>query len=67
MIPAKLSRAAPDLAPEERIEPARQLIERVVTPEPVAEVVEEGVQRIDEIAHGKVQGLNEEQHRAARQ
>ena len=67
MIPAELARSALDLSPEERIELARRLVESVVTPEQVAEAVEEGVQRIEEIAHGKVQGLSEEQYRASLQ
>jgi len=67
MIPAELSRSALDLAPEERLELARRLVESVVTPEQVAEAVEEGVQRIADIAHGKVKGLTEEQYRASQQ
>ena len=65
MNPAELSRSALELSPDERIELARQLVESVVTPEQVVEAVEEGVQRIEEIAHGKVQGLTEEQYRAS--
>ena len=67
MIPAELSRSALDLSPEERIELARQLVESVVTPEQVVVAVEEGVQRIEEIGQGKVQGLTEEQYRASLQ
>jgi putative addiction module component (TIGR02574 family) len=67
MIPAELSRSALDLSPEERLELARQLVESVVTPEQVAESVEEGVQRIEEVANGKTQGLTEEQYRASLQ
>ena len=67
MIPGELSRSALDLSPEERLELARQLVESVVRPEQVVEAVEEGVQRIEEIAHGKVQGLSEEQYRASLQ
>ena len=64
MIPAELSRSALDLSPEERLELARRVVESVVTPEQVAGAVEEGVQRVDDIAHGKTQGLTEEQYRA---
>ena len=67
MIPAELSRSALDLSPEERLELARRLVESVVTPEQVAEAVEEGVKRVAEIAQGKVQGLTEEQYRASLQ
>jgi len=67
MIPSELSRSALDLSPEERLELARQLVESVVTPEQVAESVEEGVQRIDEVASGKTPGLTEEQYRASLQ
>ena len=67
MTPAEISRSALDLSPEERLELARRLVESVVTPEQVAEAVEEGVQRIADIAQGKAQGLTEEQYRASQQ
>ena len=67
MVPAELSRSALDLSPEERIELARQLVESVVTPEQVVEAVERRVQRVEETAQGKVQGLTEEQYRASLQ
>ena len=67
MIPAELSRSALDLSPEERLELARQLVESVVTPEQVAESVEEGVRRIEEVASGKTPGLTEDQYRASLQ
>jgi hypothetical protein len=67
MIPAELSRSALGLSPDERLELARQLVESVVTTEKVVEAVEEGVQRIEDVARGCVQGLTEEQYRASLQ
>jgi len=65
MIPSELSRSALCLSPEERLELARQLVESVVTTEKVVEAVEEGAQRIEDVAHGRVLGLTEEQYRTA--
>jgi hypothetical protein len=54
-----------ELPPDERMELARRLVESVVTPEPLNEEVLEGIWRIEDIATGRVQGLTEEQYRAA--
>ena len=67
MITADLSRVALELPPEERLELARRLVESVVDPAPLREAVTEGIRRIEDIAAGRVEGLTEEQYRAALQ
>lgn len=57
MLPTEISRQALTLPPEERLELARKLIESVATTETVAQAVEEGAQRIDDLATGRVVGL----------
>jgi len=56
-----------ELPPEDRLELARLLVESVVVPLPLNEAVTEGIRRIEEIATGRVDGLTEEQYRAALQ
>jgi putative addiction module component (TIGR02574 family) len=60
-----LSRAALELPPEERLELARRLVESVVEPAQFSAAVSEGIKRIEDVATGRVQGLTEEQYRAA--
>jgi putative addiction module component (TIGR02574 family) len=60
-----LSQAALELPPEERLELARRLVESVVEPAQFSAVVSEGIKRIEDIAAGRIQGLTEEQYRAA--
>lgn len=67
MLPSEISRQALTLPPEERLELARRLVESVATPESVIEAVEEGAQRIDGLASGRVTGLTEEQFRRSLQ
>ena len=62
---ADLSRAALELPPEERLELARRLVESVVSPAPLNEALLDGIRRIEDIATGRVEGLTEEQYRAA--
>ena len=54
-----------ELPPDERLELARRLVESVVAPETLNKEVLEGIRRIEDIASGRVQGLTEEQYRAA--
>jgi putative addiction module component (TIGR02574 family) len=61
----ELSNAALELPPEERLELARRLVESVVEPAALKEAVAEGIRRIEDIATGRVQGLSEEEYRAA--
>jgi putative addiction module component (TIGR02574 family) len=61
----ELSSAALELPPEERLELARRLVESVVEPASLKEAVAEGIRRIEDIATGRVQGLSEDEYRAA--
>ena len=65
MLSSDLSRLALELPAEERLELARRLVESVVAPEPFNEAVTDGIRRIEEIASGRVEALNEEQYRDA--
>lgn len=65
MSAVELSKAAFELSADERLELARRLVESVVAPASVNETIAEGVRRIEDIAAGRVKGLNEEQFRAA--
>ena len=65
MVATELSRLALELPPEERMELARRLVESVVTPESLDESVNEGIQRIKDVASGRVKGLSEEEYRSA--
>jgi putative addiction module component (TIGR02574 family) len=65
MSSADLSRAALELPADERLELARRLVESVVAPASLNEAVTEGIRRIEDIAAGRVQGLTEEEFRAA--
>ena len=67
MISPDLSRTALELPPEERLELARRLVESVVAPLPLNAAVREGIRRIEDMATGRVEGLTEEQYRAALQ
>ena len=65
MSSTELSLAALELAPDERLELARRLVESVIEPASVKEAVAEGVRRIEDVASGRVQGLTQDQYRAA--
>jgi putative addiction module component (TIGR02574 family) len=65
MVSTEVSNAALELPPEERLELARRLVESVVAPASLKEAINEGVRRIEDMANGRVQGLTEEQYRAA--
>jgi putative addiction module component (TIGR02574 family) len=65
MLSTELSRTVLGLPPEDRLELARQLVESVVEPATLTEAVKEGIQRIEDVATGRVSGLTEEQYRAA--
>ena len=65
MLTTEISRTALDLPPEDRLELARRLVESVVQPATLTEAVNEGIRRIEDVATGRVQGLTEEQYRAA--
>jgi len=61
----ELSSAALELPPEERLELARRLVESVVEPASLSKAMAEGVKRIEDVITGRVEGLTEEQYRAA--
>ena len=65
MISGDLSRMVLELPPDERLELARRLVESVVAPVTLNEALREGIRRIEDIATGRVQGLTEEEYRAA--
>jgi putative addiction module component (TIGR02574 family) len=61
----ELSKSALELPADERLELARRLVESVVAPALLNDALAEGIQRIEDIAAGRVKGLTEEQFRAA--
>lgn len=65
MSSTELSLAALELSPDERLELARRLVESVIEPASVKEAVAEGVRRIEDVASGRMQGLTQDQYRAA--
>jgi len=54
-----------ELPPDERLELARRLVESVLAPATLSEALKEGIRRVEDIAMGRVQGLTEEEYRAA--
>jgi len=54
-----------ELPPDERLELARRLVENVLAPATLSEALKEGIRRVEDIAMGRVQGLTEEEYRAA--
>jgi hypothetical protein len=65
VVSADVSRLALELPPEERLELARRLLESVVGTVSLNEAIAEGIRRIEVIATGRVEGLTEQQYRAA--
>jgi hypothetical protein len=65
MVATDVSRLALELPPEERLELARRLVESVVAPAALNEAIAERIRRIEDIATGRVEGLTEQQYRAA--
>jgi hypothetical protein len=41
------------------------LVESVVAPDSLNDVIQEGIRRIEDVATGRVKGLTEEEYRAA--
>jgi len=62
---AELARIALELPPEERLDLARLLVESVVAPAVLNQAITEGIRRIEDLATGRVQGLTEDEFRAA--
>jgi putative addiction module component (TIGR02574 family) len=65
MIPTEISNSALSLPEVDRLELARALVESVAAEHEVAQSIQEGVRRIDEVASGRIVGLTEEEYRAA--
>jgi putative addiction module component (TIGR02574 family) len=65
MVSADVAKIALELPPEDRLELARHLIESVVAPDSLTDALTEGLRRIEDVATGRVQGLTEEEYRAA--
>ena len=65
MLTAEISRSVLELSPADRLELARRLVESVVQPAPLTEAFKDGIRRIEDVATGRVEGLTEEQYRAA--
>jgi putative addiction module component (TIGR02574 family) len=65
MLSTELARTALELPLEDRLELARRLVESVVEPAALTDAVKQGIQRIEDVAAGRVAGLTEEQYRAA--
>lgn len=64
MLTAEISRTVLELPPEDRLELARRLVESVVEPAALADAVEKGLRRIEDVATGRVAGLCDEQYQA---
>ena len=65
MVATDVSRLALELPADERLELARRLVESVVAPSALNEAIAEGIRPIEDIATGRVEGLTEQQYRAA--
>ena len=63
MSAAELYKVAFELPAEERLELARRLVESVIVPASLNEAIAQGVQRIEDVATGRVKGLNENEFR----
>lgn len=67
MLTAEISRTALARPPEDRSELARPPVESVAESASVAEAVDAGIRRIEDMANGWVAGLTEQEYRAALQ
>jgi hypothetical protein len=67
MVSTDVTKMAFELPPEERLELARRLVESVVAPDSLTTVIAEGIQRVEDVATGRVKGLTEEEYRASLQ
>ncbi|HEX3799592.1 MAG TPA: addiction module protein [Verrucomicrobiae bacterium] len=65
MAVSDIGQMAFELPPEERLELARRLVESVVSPDSLTQALTEGIRRIEDVATGRIQGLTEEEYRAA--
>ncbi|MDO8539050.1 MAG: addiction module antitoxin RelB [Opitutaceae bacterium] len=65
MIPSHVSESALSLPDHDRLELARRLIESVSSDRQVMELIEQGVQRMEDVVLGRATPLSEEEFRAA--
>ena len=65
MIPNQITDSVLALPERDRLELAKQIVESVATDGRVSEFVSEGMNRIEEIAAGRIRGLSEEEFREA--
>ena len=65
MVSADVAKFALELPAEERLELARRLVESVVTPDCLTQMLSDGIRRMEDVATGRVRGLTEEEYRAA--
>ena len=65
MIPNQITESVLALPESDRLELARRIVESVATERRVAELVSDGVRRIEEVVTGRVRGLSEEEYRKA--
>jgi uncharacterized tellurite resistance protein B-like protein len=65
MIPEQITDSVLALPESDRLELARRIVESVTAEHRLAELVSEGVRRIEEVVTGKVRGLSEEEYRQA--
>ena len=65
MVSTDVARLAFELPPDERLELARRLVERVVDPDSLTSAIAEGIRLIEDVSTGRVKGLTEEEYRAA--
>jgi hypothetical protein len=65
MIPNQITESVLALPESDRLELARRIVESVTAERRVADLVSEGVRRIEDVVTGKVRGLSEEEYRKA--
>ncbi len=65
MLTSAITQQAFELPTTESQDLARRIMESVITPDSLSDKVKEGMQRIDDVASGKVEGYTEEEFRKA--
>jgi hypothetical protein len=65
MVSADVAKIALELPAEDRLDLARQLVESVVVPDSLSGAICDGIQRIEDVAAGRVKALSEEEYRDA--
>jgi len=65
MIPSQITESVLALPESDRLELARRIVDSVATERRLAELVSDGVARIEDVVTGRVRGLSEEEYRRA--